>query len=389
MKIIMLTTDYLPNIGGLAAHVHHLSRALIQLGHQVIVVNPTNDSRGNSGLEQDYIDGVPVVRSWYSTSPTLVGRVWARTHAALRGVQSAFARLEGVDVIHQHDHMGSTLAAIIASIRHRWIWTNHTSTFLRDVKRTTKRNLIRHLYQRTERVIAVSREIEEVSGQLFGKRRVVYIPNGVDTSRFCPKVRVARSNYGISEEDKVVLCPRRMVKKNGVVYLAEAVRLVIEAEPGVSWRFIFLGNEAAGNTDSEYIAQVQSRLRETGVWERVKFLGNVPASSMPEVYALADIVVIPSLVEAVSLSALEAMAMEKPVVATSVGGLRELIENRRTGISVRPESPDALAAAILELHRNSRLASYISKSACDLVRREYTWERVAERTLAVYAKAGF
>jgi glycosyltransferase involved in cell wall biosynthesis len=90
-------------------------------------------------------------------------------------------------------------------------------------------------------------------------------------------------------------------------------------------------------TDRAYINEIKKILRSVHEQEFVVYFGNVPPENMPDIYALADIVVLPSLMEAISLSALEAMATQRAVIASRIEGLQELIEERETGILVTPK----------------------------------------------------
>ena len=107
---------------------------------------------------------------------------------------------------------------------------------------------------------------------------------------------------------------------------------------------------------------------------------------MPELNALADVVVMPSLWEGLSLSTLEAMAARKPLVATNVGGQPEIVYHEKTGLLVPPKKPQALAEAILRFYHEPRLREQIAPGGYHLVRRQYSWERLAEQTASFYEK---
>jgi len=135
--------------------------------------------------------------------------------------------------------------------------------------------------------------------------------------------------------------------------------------------------------DHDYLQIIQKRIRNLEVEPFVIFTGGVPYSEMPGFYAASDIVVIPSLIEAVSLATLEAMACKKPIVATSVGGLPEIIKNNYNGILVEPANGEALARAILLILNDKELASKYAENAY-LTAKNFSWNNVAERTLHVY-----
>lgn len=256
-----------------------------------------------------------------------------------------------------------------------------------DFEKPLKRQLMRLMYKGVKGIIAVSREIESKSKVVFGSNKdinVAYIPNGVDVEKFSPNVKVDRTKYGLSEEDFVVLCPRRMVEKNGVIYLAYAISLILQKLSNINWKFVFLGDEPSINTDAGYIEKIKKILEGPHRQGYVKYLGNVHMDYMPEINALADVVVIPSLVEAVSLSALEAMATGKPVIATNVGGLSEIVRDGVTGILVPPKDPVAIADALERIYFDHSARLYMGNNAFELVKGMYTWDSIARITESFY-----
>lgn len=101
---------------------------------------------------------------------------------------------------------------------------------------------------------------------------------------------------------------------------------------------------------------------------------------------IADIVVLPSLLEATSLSGLEAMSCGKPLVGSDVGGIPEIIEDGKTGILVHKENPKEIAEAINELLSDEDLAENFGKQARRKAAEEYSWKIVAQKTETIYKK---
>ena len=385
-KILMLSTDYLPNIGGIALHIYNLSKYIIKEGYNVVIIHPVPKKKASFTLgeiESKYSD-VPVRLAEYDHSPVRTVRIINRLIATTKAIQNELGADTRFNILHQHDYPTSSLAAWISPLRSKWIWTNHSSTFLENIKTPKRRMLSRYLYSAVRGVIAVSPEIQDATSTILNKY-VEYIPNGVDISRFNPNVNAARAKWGFDSDDFIVVCPRRMVPKNGVIFLARAIPHIIRSLPDARIKFAFLGNEAAGNTDPQYIQQVLSELNPY-LSDRVKLLGNVSPELMPEINSIADVVVIPSMIEAVSLSALEALATAKPVVATRVGGLPEVIKHNETGILVPKGSPEHLAKAIIKLYQDTPLRKYLGVSGMKYVREHYSWEIVARRTIEFYSK---
>jgi glycosyltransferase involved in cell wall biosynthesis len=125
---------------------------------------------------------------------------------------------------------------------------------------------------------------------------------------------------------------------------------------------------------------------ELGLGSGLRFLGSVSNADLPPLYKAAWVSILPSLYEAVSLSGLESLACGVPVVGTRVGGIPEIVLDGITGILVPPRSPEALAAAILDLVGNAERRHAMGEEARRLVVREYTWEIIAKRTLEFYGR---
>lgn len=110
LRIVMLSIDYLPNIGGVAAHIFYLSRALQEIGHKVCVVNPVPGNNWKIDIVED--GGVTVCRVIYPFFKKRIKRIATRIRASIEGVHQAAFFLGGVDLVHQHDYyIASSLAA--------------------------------------------------------------------------------------------------------------------------------------------------------------------------------------------------------------------------------------------------------------------------------------
>ena len=385
MNILMLSSDYLPNIGGLAAHIYYLSKSLQALGHRIVVVNPVAERYDACEFADE--DGIQVLRIYYKDQHNKLTRRWNSTQAARRGINLALKEHGPFDLIHQHDHITSTLAAAMFADKLPWFWTNHTSHFLIDYNRSLKKRFVRWAYRKCVGIITASPERYEASMKLWQTGKPVkYIPNGVDTSRFEPDVKSSYEDFGLPSSDFTVVYPSRIAPVKGTLYLAQAVAQLVKLRSEVKWHFVFLGSNKADNTDSHYINEIKNILEPAHQTGHVSYLGNLAMEEMPKVNALADVVVMPSLMEAVSLSALEAMATRTPVIATNVGGLPEIIHHETTGLLVEAKNPQALADAIIRLYDDTALRARIAEGGYKLATQNYSWQTVAEQTEGFYKR---
>ena len=185
-------------------------------------------------------------------------------------------------------------------------------------------------------------------------------------------------------EDKTVLfCPRRLVKKNGVVLPSLALAAMDPAERD---RFLLLHAGEGGERQ-----EMERIVRENGLEKQVRLLGGKGRDDILDLYRLADIVLVPSVhsenvEEATSLSALEAMASGRPLIAGDVGGLAEMVLDGETGLLV-PADPRALAAAILRLAAAPDLGRRMAAAAREYVLRNHSHLRAAAAYAEVYRRA--
>jgi glycosyltransferase involved in cell wall biosynthesis len=180
----------------------------------------------------------------------------------------------------------------------------------------------------------------------------------------------------------VVFCPRRWAPSKGIIFLAKAIRQLNEDKDLKSKLiFAFAGDDKRYPV---YTEKVKSQLTDLDI--KVIRLGDLKPDKIIPYYQSADLVVIPSLMEAVSLAALESMACGTPVVSTNVGGMPEIITDGETGYLVNPGQPDELAKAIQRIYNEPERAT-VAREAMNMVRQRYDWSAIAEATEDVLREA--
>jgi glycosyltransferase involved in cell wall biosynthesis len=229
------------------------------------------------------------------------------------------------------------------------------------------RGIENRAYREADAVVSVDLPHADYVRSFGRKERLRVIPNFVDTRRFHPGVTAARLPSAVQHavaDRAVILCPRRLVPKNGVEIALRA--MAADARLSDCAALVVAG-------DGPKKAELESLCRELGLEPTVHWLGDVPSGRMAELCRRADVVVVPSVpslgvVEATSIAALEAQACARPVVASAIGGLPEIIEHERTGVLVPASDPEALAKALLSLVSDPERASRIGMAAAEQVR---------------------
>ena len=206
--------------------------------------------------------------------------------------------------------------------------------------------------------------------------KMTMIPSGVDTDRFQP---LAPGDYkarlGLDPNRPVVGIVTRMRVRKGVEEFLRAIALVRERHPSV---------QAAVVGEVELDPSLQQLVSEIGLAGHLHLLGR--RSDMPEVYSAFDVFVLSSHDEGMSNAILEAMALEKPVVATDVGGTGEVVRHGRNGLLVPAKDPVPLASAIAEIVAAPERAVEMGRLGRRIVQERFSARAMVSQMEALYCQ---
>jgi glycosyltransferase involved in cell wall biosynthesis len=215
-----------------------------------------------------------------------------------------------------------------------------------------------------------------------GRGVVVY--DGIDSTPFSPAADDARSvreELGFAPDTPIVGMLARVTPQKDYTTLIKAARRVIDQRPDV--RFVVAGDHATPANRSHY-EQVQRQLAEHDVGRSFVFTGY--RGDVQRILNALDVFVLSTHWEGLPLVILEAMSSGKPVVATAVDGIPEIVEHERTGLLVAHENDTQLAAHLLTLLNDQALADRLGAAGRELVRARFTLERFAANMTDVYAQ---
>jgi glycosyltransferase involved in cell wall biosynthesis len=301
--------------------------------------------------------------------------------AAIEAVAAHLAAVRA-DVVHAHMYRAEVVATqaawrLGASGRRRpfVISTVHSSRIRSD----EDRDLIRRLTPRMDHLIAVSKAIVhkiEDEGRVGAPVSLIY--NGVDLERYAAQDACCtlHEEYGIRASAPLVGVVARLEPEKGHPTLIEAWPAVLAAVPDAHLLVVGEGSRREA---------LEAQADELGVLGRVIFSGR--RDDVPAVTAALDVAVLPSYREAQGLSILEAMALSRPVVASAVGGIPEMIEDGRTGLLVPPHDAPALATAITRLLTDHPLADMLARAGHDLVYDQFCVEQMVRSVETIYDEA--
>jgi glycosyltransferase involved in cell wall biosynthesis len=186
--------------------------------------------------------------------------------------------------------------------------------------------------------------------------------------------QLARIQFGLDENQEVLVTIGRQDYQKGQRYLLEAMAMLVSTRP----RLVLLMAGRSGDV-SEDLERLRDRL---GLKEQVRFLGH--REDVPEILAAADLFVFPSFYEGLPGAVLEAMALGLPIVASDIDPVRETVEEGRNALLVKPASPDKLASAIERLLEDRPAAQAFGRRGREIFEERFTLEQSMARVLALY-----
>jgi len=378
-KICLVTHFFPPHIGGIEKVADEQCRRLAKLGYQVSVLT-SKTSKQN----ERHAEGIKVFSYSILNIAERVGIPYPLL--SFKAYKNFAEVIKKCDIVHAHGHayMSSYIASKVAEkYKKPFILTQHNTfidyqSWLNIVEHANDWTVGRVVLKGSDRVITVSRKTMEYVLKLgadMSKTSVMH--NGVDTNFFHPMNREeSRDKLGLPKNKTLILTIRRLVYKNGLDTFIESASLLTRDYPDLL--FIVIGKGPNRKL-------VEKRVRKLGIDDNIRLAGFVPEKLLPLYYNAADYFVIPSSSgEGLPLVLLEAMACGLPVIATTVGGTPEIIEDMRNGVLVPPRNPKALAKTISKLLSNKELGLAIGKEARNTVEDKFTWEENVRRLQNVY-----
>lgn len=230
----------------------------------------------------------------------------------------------------------------------------------------------------SDRLLPVSNALADLLvARGMPRSKVTVIRNGIDLPALLPGDDVAsvRAEFGLSHDVRVVAAVGRLVPLKNLGLFLDMAKVLLDRRDAV--RFIIIG-------DGPLRAMLERMACDLGVREKVIFTGW--RSDMARLYRLMDVFVLTSTMEALPVSVLEAMAFGKPVVATDVGGVPEIVRDGETGLLVRARDGSALCEAVTALLDDASRRRLIGQAGRKRVEQEFSMEVMAEKVCRVYAE---
>ena len=279
---------------------------------------------------------------------------------------------EGIHIIHCNEMKSRLYGLIVSKMLHIPVITTHHN-WIRNKLSTTIFEYLDAVYIRfIDRVIPVSVGVKKALREIaVPKRRMSVILNGINVREFVKDKRRAdslREELNIGNSEYVVGSVGRLSVEKGHRYFLEAAHKVLTKMQNI--RFVIVG-------DGELTDELRELVQKLEIEQNIIFAGY--QTDVTQFYSLMDICVMPSLIEGTPMALMEAMATGVPVIASAVGGIPTIIDNRENGVLVEPQNPDAITNAILALLQNRTACDKISKNARKTILKRYSADRMARQ----------
>jgi glycosyltransferase involved in cell wall biosynthesis len=228
-----------------------------------------------------------------------------------------------------------------------------------------------------DHLLSVSKFTAEITVALFNlKKKIEIIPNSVDVEYFCPS--------NTAEESNTILYFGSIIRKKGVLELAAIFNLIVAKNPEA--RLLFAGKNVKDQLTGRSTKQLILEQLSPSALKNTAWLGVLPYEKVLAQIAAANVVVLPSFAEALPMTWLEAMAMEKALVTSDIGWAKEVMINGLTGFTVDPKDHQEYAGKVLQLLNDPVLAGKMGNAAREQVVKNFSTKVVVKQNIGLYSK---
>ena len=373
MHIAFLTPEYpnpdLNRSGGLGTSIKNLASSLVEAGERVtvFVYSQAEDRK----FEDQGIKIHSIAKRKYRFAG------WYLHRKFLQHYINKFILLEGINVLEAPDWTGITaLMHFKCPLVIRCNGSDGYFCHLDNRKQKPKNRWFeQQALKNADHILAVSAFTAKLTKEIFGlKKEIQVIPNSIDTELFKPSK--------VEAEAHRILYFGTLIRKKGVLELAKICNLLFQKNKAA--KLVLAGKDVTDvlvnrSTKTLFLEQLQAEFHS-----QVQFVGVLPYAEIQHELARASVVVLPSFAEALPMTWIEAMAMEKALVTSDIGWANEVMIDGETGYTVNPKEHQQFADRIQELLENSNLRSKMGKKARAQVKSTFATEVVVEQNVGFY-----
>jgi glycogen(starch) synthase len=410
MKMAVLVYEYPPKIvGGLGTYAAEITRKFVLMDHDVTVFTMNDDEgslptreiwRGieiHRPLHIDISDSLPDVvaedvKKW-GRGIHLFSKILVYNYLSASKLVNELIRKENFkyDIVIAHDWLSAISGITVKKeVGLPFVFHVHSTEKGRTLGNGSEvvSNIELHGAKAADMIVTVSYAMKDELIKLgFPQEKIQVCYNGVDPQKYDPEAvdpeqaRKVRESYGIKDDEQMILFLGRLVGVKGVDRLVMSMPHVLQKIPKAKLVIVGVGDL------QDYLLNLVKTMRLQDVVKlNFEFISEEERILH---YAACDVAVFPSLYEPFGIVALEAMSMERPVVvgAAGVSGMREVViccGEEQCGFHINPSNPADIAWGITSALENPEKKKWLGKNGRRRVLEEFTWDKVAEKTIALY-----
>jgi PEP-CTERM/exosortase A-associated glycosyltransferase len=402
-RVLHVVDESLPLVSGYAIRTNGIVQAQAALGnHPVVLTSPVHQSRDNGAVETT-IDRVKYLRTPMpgSLSGAAIRKRWPvfRELSLVNALERRILEVldaETFDVVHAHSPSLCGLAAtraakkknipVLYEIRAFWedAAVDQGKTTKRSPRYQLSRRLEQHVINSADSVVGIASHIlEDLVGRGVSRDKLFHVGNGVDTLKFQP----VRKSEALAAKHGLLGVP--VLGFIGSLFYFEGISWLVRAasalhKQGAQFKLVIIGH-------GEEEAKIRQEIESLGASSYVLFLGKVPHHEVIDYYSIMDVLVYPRrsnrLTELVTpLKPLEAMALKRTVLGSSVGGIRELVDNEATGLLFKPEDVQDFCRQAARLIESEELRTALAAKGRNYVERQRDWKQLATKYESIYGR---
>lgn len=378
-KILLLSSAYLPHIGGSELAIKNITDRLPDFEFDLITARldkktPKHEKMGNVSV---FRVGGALSLTWFLLPKNFLPlSIFWKARQLLKNNKYI--------AVHAYQASGAAGAGWLLKIFYPKLPFIIT---LQEGKNLEKQGFLVNFFRgliikKADRATAISRYLKEYILKVNPNLKVDVIPNGVDVASFSKdfsygEMTDLENKLGIMPDDKVIISVSRLVPKNSPDLLIKAM-MTLNNKKQVSYKLVIAGEGAMEES-------LRSEVKSLGLEDKVIFAGTVSQNDLPLYLKISDVFVRPSRSEGLGSAFLEAMAAGVPIVGTKVGGIPDFLEDRKTGLFCTLE-PEDIAFKIRIILENDKLREEMVASSLALVKEKYDWDIIADKFRKLYEK---
>ncbi|WNS74300.1 glycosyltransferase [Bacillus sp. DTU_2020_1000418_1_SI_GHA_SEK_038] len=381
-RILILSWEYPPHlVGGLSRHVQGLAHCLQKMGYEVHVIT----SNSNEAADEETNDSVRIHRVTPLNHQDEDFLSWiGGLNLAMLNKALEIDKIHRFNLIHAHDWLvGASAIVLRNSLRIPLIATFHATEYGRNNGIHTELQKFIHekeqqLITGADTVIVCSEYMRRELKQVFripNERNLHIIPNGTSAIKPLKEGLNPLEGFPIQKNKRLIFSIGRIVKEKGFDTIIDAAQKMQRKFPDVY--FIVAGK-------GPLLYEYRMRAERLQLQNQLFFVDYVTDEQKSALFNHCSIAVFPSRYEPFGIVALEAMQAGKPTIVSNTGGLKGIVQHKRSGMLMTPGSSDSLIEQIIYLLENELQAEQIGLLGKKRVESIFSWERMAEETVKVY-----